>query len=169
MLLLGLLGSTCSYGLFGWVSSQGREFLWLGLGPLGWLLATRIGAGIAGATISTAQAVIADSTPIGGRGRGMALIGAAFGIGFTFGPLIGAACVLDDQPISLNVAQMRVLNDWEQDQSLVDGTEFRRLMESVGKLDAVSVAAIPELFREPLPRSVAKQRLLTPPPVFPAS
>ncbi|MFM7040299.1 MAG: MFS transporter [Planctomycetaceae bacterium] len=167
VLLLGLLGSTCSYGLFGWVSSQGRDFLWLGLGPLAWLLATRIGAGIAGATISTAQAVIADSTPIGGRGRGMALIGAAFGIGFTFGPLIGAACVLDDQPISLNVAQMRVLNDWEQDQSLVDGTEFRQLMEAVGKLDSVSLAAIPELFREPLTRSVAKQRLLTPPSSLP--
>jgi MFS family permease len=49
----------------------------------------RLGAGIAGATIATAQAVIADSTPPERRKHGMALIGAAFGIGFTFGPLVG--------------------------------------------------------------------------------
>jgi MFS family permease len=53
----------------------------------------RIGAGISGATISTAQAVIADSTPPEKRKVGMAMIGAAFGLGFTFGPLIGYGCV----------------------------------------------------------------------------
>jgi len=45
---------------------------------------------MAGATISTAQAVIADSTTPEQRSRGMALIGAAFGIGFTCGPLLAA-------------------------------------------------------------------------------
>jgi DHA1 family tetracycline resistance protein-like MFS transporter len=54
------------------------------------LFAARIGAGVCGATIATAQAVIADSTPPDKRKHGMALIGAAFGIGFTFGPLMGA-------------------------------------------------------------------------------
>src|SRR5581483_8536854 len=54
---------------------------------------SRIGAGIAGATISTAQAVVADCTPPERRKHGMALIGAAFGIGFTFGPLIGAGAL----------------------------------------------------------------------------
>jgi MFS family permease len=53
----------------------------------------RIGAGVSGAPIATAQAVIADSTPREKRKHGMALIGAAFGIGFTFGPLIGAAAM----------------------------------------------------------------------------
>ena len=65
----------------------------LGLTVLPWLFLTRIGAGIAGATIPTAQAYIADCTSRENRTRGMALIGAAFGIGFTFGPLIGAAFV----------------------------------------------------------------------------
>src|SRR5436305_646990 len=37
---------------------------------------------------TTAAAVIADCTPPEQRKRGMALIGAAFGVGFTFGPLI---------------------------------------------------------------------------------
>src|SRR5262249_24968931 len=36
---------------------------------------------------------IADSTPPEKRKHGMALIGAAFGIGFTFGPLIGFAAL----------------------------------------------------------------------------
>jgi MFS family permease len=51
------------------------------------LFITRIGAGIAGATIPTAQAYIADTTTPENRARGMALIGMAFGLGFTLGPL----------------------------------------------------------------------------------
>src|SRR6185437_6182246 len=57
------------------------------------LFLTRIGAGIAGATISTAQAYIADTTSKESRAKGMALIGAAFALGFTLGPLIGAAAL----------------------------------------------------------------------------
>jgi MFS family permease len=81
ILLMGLTGSTCFYALFG---------LTMHWGSLTGLLIARIGAGIAGATIPTAQAYIADCTPREHRARGMALIGAAFGLGFTFGPLIGA-------------------------------------------------------------------------------
>jgi MFS family permease len=58
------------------------------------LFVARLGQGMAGATISTAQAVIADTTPPQKRAHGMALIGAAFGIGFTFGPLLGFASLL---------------------------------------------------------------------------
>ncbi len=46
-------------------------------------------AGIAGATIPTTQAYIADTTSLEARAKGMALIGAAFGAGFTLGPLFG--------------------------------------------------------------------------------
>jgi MFS family permease len=42
-----------------------------------------------GANIPVAQAYIADSTTIERRARGMGLIGAAFGLGFIFGPAIG--------------------------------------------------------------------------------
>ena len=101
ILMLGLAGSTISYGLFGLVSTHGRDGLILGFSPLVWMYVTRIGAGIAGATISTAQAVIADCTGAENRGKGMALIGAAFGIGFTFGPLIGAICGLVDPAFAL--------------------------------------------------------------------
>ena len=93
VLLVGLAGSTISYLGFALVTQWGNRGLILGLSPLAWLFITRIGAGISGATISTAQAYIADSTDEKSRGKGMALIGAAFGVGFTFGPLLGAAFV----------------------------------------------------------------------------
>jgi MFS family permease len=96
ILILGLAGSTCSYALFGYATSLGSEGMLLGMGAMTWLFISRIGAGIAGATISTAQAYIADVTGKENRSRGMAMIGAAFGIGFTFGPLLGAMFVSDD-------------------------------------------------------------------------
>lgn len=85
VLLIGLTGSTVCYALFGLATSQGS---------LLWMFVSRIGAGIAGATISTAQAYIADTTTKENRARGMALIGAAFGLGFTFGPLLAAGALL---------------------------------------------------------------------------
>ena len=96
VLLVGLAGSTISYAMFGYATTLGAAGTMLGLGVLPWLFVTRIGAGIAGATIPTAQAYIADCTSRENRTKGMALIGAAFGIGFTFGPLIGAAFVSDE-------------------------------------------------------------------------
>src|SRR4029450_4637755 len=80
ILILGLAGSTFFYSLFGYAVSLGANGRLLGLGGLSGLLICRIGAGIAGATIPTAQAYIADVTGPKERARGMALIGAAFGI-----------------------------------------------------------------------------------------
>jgi DHA1 family tetracycline resistance protein-like MFS transporter len=91
ILLIGLAGSVVFYALFGLASELSpAQHAWLALGLL---FVSRIGAGIAGATISTAAAVIADCTTKEKRAHGMALIGAAFGIGFTFGPLIAFAAV----------------------------------------------------------------------------
>jgi MFS family permease len=90
VLLLGLAGSVAFYALFGAASEMGAAHA---AAALALLFIARLGAGIAGATISTAQAVIADSTPPEKRKHGMAMIGAAFGIGFTFGPLIGFAAL----------------------------------------------------------------------------
>lgn len=100
VLLIGLAGSTCFYLLFSLVTQWGNSGPILGFSPLVWLFVTRIGAGIAGATIPTAQAYIADCTDEKSRGKGMAIIGAAFGIGFTFGPLLGSMFV----PDTLNAA-----------------------------------------------------------------
>lgn len=85
VLLVGLAGSALFYGLFGVATS---------MRSLSGLFLARIGAGVAGATIPTAQAYIADVTPRQHRARGMALVGASFGLGFTLGPLIGALAML---------------------------------------------------------------------------
>ncbi len=81
VLLAGLGGSVVAYLLF----AVAEATPW----PLAVLFVSRVLAGAAGATISTASAYIADVTPPEQRGRGMALIGAAFGIGFTLGPVLG--------------------------------------------------------------------------------
>jgi MFS family permease len=86
VLLLGLSGSVVFYALLGVACEMSAERALLAVVLM---FVARVGAGLAGATISTAQAVIADSTTPEKRKMGMALIGAAFGIGFTFGPLIG--------------------------------------------------------------------------------
>jgi MFS family permease len=53
------------------------------------LLVSRLFAGAATANIAIAQAYVADVTPPEGRAKGMGMIGAAFGLGFVFGPAVG--------------------------------------------------------------------------------
>jgi MFS family permease len=77
VLLLGLAGSTVSYLLF---ALSGN--LWV-------LLCSRILDGGSGATINVAQAYLADSSTPEGRARAMGRIGAAVGLGFIVGPLLG--------------------------------------------------------------------------------
>ncbi|HMJ04810.1 MAG TPA: MFS transporter [Chthoniobacterales bacterium] len=65
-------------------------FVLMGLaGSLMLLFVARIIAGITGGNISIPQAYIADVTTPETRSRGMGILGAAFGLGFTFGPMIG--------------------------------------------------------------------------------
>src|SRR5829696_1993659 len=52
------------------------------------LFLSRIIDGLSGANISTAQAAISDSTNEKTRTQGLGLVGAAFGLGFVFGPII---------------------------------------------------------------------------------
>jgi len=53
------------------------------------LFAARMLSGFGNANIATAQAIIADTTTGADRTKGMGLIGAAFGLGFIFGPALG--------------------------------------------------------------------------------
>ncbi len=67
-------------------------FLMLGLArSLAMLFASRIVDGFLGGNISLAQAYISDVTEGKERTKGFGLIGAAFGLGFIFGPAIGGA------------------------------------------------------------------------------
>jgi len=84
VLMIGLAGSVVFNALFG-VATEVESIVLL--------FVARIGAGIAGANIPITQAYIADTTTVENRVKGMSLIGAAFGVGFTFGPLVGSLAV----------------------------------------------------------------------------
>ncbi len=91
ILLISLTGSVIFYALYGYAVGAPVDpapSRTAALTALGLILLARVGAGIAGASVGTAAAVIADCTTPENRARGMALIGIAFGGGFTLGPLI---------------------------------------------------------------------------------
>ena len=77
IILITLLLTSISYIIFSFAGS----FLVLFL--------SRLLAGFGGSNIGVAQAYIADVTSEKDRAKGMGVIGAAFGLGFVFGPLIG--------------------------------------------------------------------------------
>jgi DHA1 family tetracycline resistance protein-like MFS transporter len=68
----------------------GLDFVFMALAPtLGWLFVGRMISAATAASFTTANAYIADVTTSEGRARGFGMIGAAFGVGFIVGPLIG--------------------------------------------------------------------------------
>jgi DHA1 family tetracycline resistance protein-like MFS transporter len=90
VLLLSLIGTSLGFLLMGFAHLIPFGLSLFGLAPVViWLFLARIVDGISGGNISTAQAYIADVTPPDDRARGMGLIGAAFGLGFIFGPALG--------------------------------------------------------------------------------
>lgn len=77
ILFCSLIGSAFGYLLM--ANATGLSMLFLARGIMG----------VAGASVGTASAYIADITPPENRSRRMGLIGAAFGVGFVLGPAIG--------------------------------------------------------------------------------
>jgi DHA1 family tetracycline resistance protein-like MFS transporter len=68
----------------------GLDYILLTFAPnLSWLFVGRIIAGFTGASITTASAYIADISTIDNRAQNFGMIGAAFGLGFILGPVIG--------------------------------------------------------------------------------
>ena len=68
----------------------GLDFIIMALAPsLWWLLLARVFSGVFSASFTTANAYIADITPPEQRAKSYGLVGAAFGVGFTVGPVIG--------------------------------------------------------------------------------
>lgn len=77
VLILSLLGATVSY-------------VWLAYSDSLWMLfASRALGGFMAGNIATAFAYVADITTPAHRAKGMGIVGAAFGLGFIFGPAIG--------------------------------------------------------------------------------
>jgi MFS family permease len=92
ILLTGILGFSVSFFGFAIAAELGRRGLLGSSALFAALLGCRIlGGTFSSATLPTAQAYIADTTGRDERTSGMALVGAAFGLGVVFGPGIGAA------------------------------------------------------------------------------
>ena len=77
VLIISLLATSGGFAIMGFAQT------------LVWLFVGRIVPGLSGGNISTAQAYMADITEPEERSHVMGLIGAAFGLGFVFGPAIG--------------------------------------------------------------------------------
>lgn len=68
----------------------GIDYIFLSLAPsIAWLFVGRVVAGITGASFTTASAYVADISEPDKRAQNFGMIGAAFGLGFIIGPLIG--------------------------------------------------------------------------------
>ncbi len=68
----------------------GIDYLFLSFAPsIGWLFVGRVIAGFTGASFTTASAYIADISTNENRAQNFGMIGAAFGVGFILGPMIG--------------------------------------------------------------------------------
>lgn len=66
------------------------DYIFLALAPsISWLFLGRIIAGFTGASISTASAYIADISTDKDRAKNFGMIGAAMGLGFIIGPVVG--------------------------------------------------------------------------------
>lgn len=77
VLLISIAGSGLSYILFAFARDAQM------------ILFSRLMAGITAANLSTAQAYLSDITPPHERTKAMGVIGAAFGVGFVLGPMVG--------------------------------------------------------------------------------
>ncbi len=77
VILLSLLGFSINFFLQAWAPT------------IFWLFVGRIFSGITGASVTTASAYIADISNDSNRAKNFGLIGAAFGLGFIIGPVLG--------------------------------------------------------------------------------
>jgi DHA1 family tetracycline resistance protein-like MFS transporter len=97
MLIFSISGTLVSFLIMGLVEPLGNVLLASlapgripgGSAPLVMLFFSRVLDGLAGGDISLAQAYVTDVTDEKNRAKGLGLIGAAFGMGFIIGPVMG--------------------------------------------------------------------------------
>src|SRR5947207_2487505 len=91
----------------------GLDYVVMALAPtIGWLFLGRIISGITTSSIPTAMAYIADVTPKEKRHGAFGMIGMAFGIGFTFGPVVGGLVGNANPRMAFWVASAFSLANW---------------------------------------------------------
>lgn len=97
------------FSLFG----LGIDYIFLAFAPtLAWLFVGRIIAGVCGASFTTGAAYIADVSTPEKRAQNFGLIGAAFGLGFIIGPVIGGILGQYGARIPFIAAAILALLNW---------------------------------------------------------
>jgi DHA1 family tetracycline resistance protein-like MFS transporter len=88
-------------------------FLLTAISPFLWLmLLARLIGGAAGGSFSVASAYVADVTKPEERSRSFGVLGAAFGLGFIFGPMVGGTLALADIRLPYFAAATLGLVNW---------------------------------------------------------
>ena len=91
----------------------GLDYIVMALAPtIGWLFVGRVISGITASSIPTAMAYIADVIPKEKRAGAFGMIGAAFGIGFTLGPMVGGLVGNTNPRLAFWVAAGFSLTNW---------------------------------------------------------
>lgn len=126
ILIISIFGLTISYGF--WFFAKSFTILLLG----------RLIGGLMSGNISTATAIIGDTTTESNRAKGMAVIGIAFGLGFIFGPAIGGLSSL-----------VRLDQLWPQ-LTFLNPFSFTALVALI--LSAINLVSVVLFFRESLPK-----------------
>lgn len=97
------------FSLFG----SGVDYFFLAFAPsLAWFFVGRMISGITGSSFSAATAYIADVSPPEKRAANFGLVGAAFGLGFILGPLIGGILGQYGLHVPFVVAGCLTLANW---------------------------------------------------------
>lgn len=142
ILLVSLSGSVIAWTLFGVAGELGG--LIGAVNGLAVLFVARAIAGAMGGNIATANAYIADITPPEDRAQGLGILGAAFGLGFVFGPAV-AGVVSSPGVISTVSAVVP---------AVVPVTEFTLPSFVAAGLTAVNLGAASLVLPEPRRRGV---------------
>lgn len=100
IILISLFGFGVDYLIQGWAPS------------IGWLFVGRFIAGVMGASITTANAYIADVSTPETRARNFGFVGVAFGLGFTLGPALGGVLGAVHLRLPFFVAAALALTNW---------------------------------------------------------
>ncbi|TGE28357.1 TCR/Tet family MFS transporter [Hymenobacter metallicola] len=91
----------------------GLDYLFVAFAPtITWLFVGRIIAGITGASFTTASAYIADISIPEKRAQNFGMIGAAFGLGFIIGPVIGGVLGQFGPRVPFLVAAALTMINW---------------------------------------------------------
>lgn len=127
MMLLAMVGSLISYGIWFWSYTS-----------FGLFVLSRTIGGLSKATVGLSLAIIGDVSDENSRGKGMALIGSSFSLAFILGPCLGAylstlannkqyptQLITNPSAIAIFLTLMNILFVWKY----LDETNQRKLIE----------------------------------------